>query len=184
MGAADELQLVQVTTTSGITGRRRQALIDCWVAVTNTGGAVGFPFPPVSIDDVTPVADALISGLHPERTRLLLALEGEALAGWVALICNPNPFVAHWASVQRLQTHPSYRGRGIGAALMRRLHQVARDELGLEQLHLEARGGMGLEVFYARLGWREIGRWPKALRVAPGDDRDEVLMLFELHRNA
>jgi GNAT superfamily N-acetyltransferase len=180
MGAMDELQLVQVTTASGMTAGLREALVDCWVAVTNTGGAVGFPFPPVNVGDVAPVADALIGALHPDRTRLLLALDGEALAGWVALICNPSPFVAHWASVQRLQTHPSYRGRGIGAALMRRLHQIARDELDLEQLHLEARGGMGLEVFYARLGWREIGRWPRALRVAPGDDRDEVLMLFEL----
>jgi hypothetical protein len=50
--------------------------------------------------------------------------------------------------------------------------------MGLEQLHLAARGGMGLERFYARLGWREIGRWPGALRLAPGDDRDEILMVL------
>jgi hypothetical protein len=37
---------------------------------------------------------------------------------------------------------------------------------------------MGLEDFYARLGWREIGRWPAALRLSDGDDRDEVLMLL------
>lgn len=56
--------------------------------------------------------------------------------------------------------------------------QVARQEMGLEQLRLAARGGMGLERFYARLGWREIGRWPNALRPAPDDDRDEILMLL------
>ena len=56
--------------------------------------------------------------------------------------------------------------------------EIARQEMGLEQLHLAARGGMGLERFYARLGWREIGRWPGALRLAPGDDRDEVLMIL------
>jgi hypothetical protein len=49
--------------------------------------------------------------------------------------------------------------------------QVARDEMGLEQLRLAVRGGCGLEPFYARLGWKEIGRWPGALRLAPGDDR-------------
>jgi GNAT superfamily N-acetyltransferase len=75
-------------------------------------------------------------------------------------------------------THPAHRGRGIGSALMRRLQEIARDEMGLEQLHLEARGG-GLEAFYSRLGWREIGRWPRALRLAPGDDRDEILMVLE-----
>jgi hypothetical protein len=37
---------------------------------------------------------------------------------------------------------------------------------------------MGLEHFYARLGWREIGRCPATLRLAPGDDRDEILMVL------
>ncbi|WP_404816412.1 hypothetical protein [Streptomyces thermolineatus] len=30
-----------------------------------------------------------------------------------------------------------------------------------------ARGGVGPEDFYGRLGWRETGRWPGALRTAP-----------------
>ena len=51
--------------------------------------------------------------------------------------------------------------------------------MGLEQLHLAARGGTGLEAFYARLGWREIGRWPNALRLAADDTRDEVLMVLD-----
>jgi hypothetical protein len=37
--------------------------------------------------------------------------------------------------------------------------------------------GEGLEDFYRRLGWQEIGRWPGALRFDHGD-RDEVLMLL------
>jgi hypothetical protein len=56
----------------------------------------------------------------------------------------------------------------VGSALMTSARQMARQEIGLEQLHLAARGGMGLERFYAKLGWREIGRWPGALRLAPG----------------
>jgi hypothetical protein len=50
--------------------------------------------------------------------------------------------------------------------------------MGLEQLHLAARGGTGLEDFYARLGWREVGRWPGKLRLAPDDTRDEILMIL------
>ncbi|WP_411089360.1 GNAT family N-acetyltransferase [Streptomyces sp. 061-3] len=73
---------------------------------------------------------------------------------------------------------PRLRGRGIGSALVHELRKIARDELGLEQLHLAARGGEGLEDFYGRLGWREIGRWPAALRLAPDDTRDEVLMIL------
>jgi GNAT superfamily N-acetyltransferase len=76
------------------------------------------------------------------------------------------------------QTLPAFRGQGVGSALVTSARQIARQEIGLEHLHLAARGGMGLERFYAKLGWREIGRWPGALRLAAGDNRDEVLMIL------
>ncbi len=75
-----------------------------------------------------------------------------------------------------MQTHPKVQGQGYGTALVQEARRVAREEMGLEQLRLAARAGVGLEDFYGRLGWREIGRWPGALRLAPGDDRDEILM--------
>lgn len=61
---------------------------------------------------------------------------------------------------------------------MNEVRRIAREEMGLEQLHLAARSGVGLETFYGRLGWKEIGRWPGALRLADGEDRDEILMLL------
>ncbi|MFF3056419.1 GNAT family N-acetyltransferase [Streptomyces sp. NPDC057909] len=153
-------------------------MIDCWVTVTNTGGAAGFPFPPVSEDHVTPVADKLLGRLDPQQSRLLVARANGLLAGWVILNRDPYRLVGHWGTVHHLQTRPAFRGRGIGSALVRELRKIARDELGLEQLHLAARGGEGLEDFYGRLGWREIGRWPGALRLTPDDTRDEVLMIL------
>jgi GNAT superfamily N-acetyltransferase len=156
----------------------RQDIIDCWITVSNVGGAAGFPFPPVDASIVAPVADDLITGLSPETSRLIVAHAGTALAGWVHLHRHPDPPVVHWGTISHLQTLPAFRGRGVGSALMVSARQIARQEMGLEQLHLAARGGMGLERFYARLGWREIGRWPGALRLAPGDDRDEVLMIL------
>jgi GNAT superfamily N-acetyltransferase len=155
----------------------RQELIDCWITVSNAGGAVGFPFLPVDSAIVSPAADELIAKLSLDR-RLLVAVVGDALAGWVHLWRDPNPVIAHWGVISHLQTLPALRGQGFGGALMAYARKVARQEMGLEQLHLAARGGMGLEHFYARLGWREIGRWPAALRLAPGDDRDEILMVL------
>lgn len=155
----------------------RQELIDCWITVSNAGGAVGFPFLPVDTAVVSPVADELIARLSPDR-RLLIAVGGGVLAAWVHVHRDPKPVIAHWGWVSRLQTLPAFRGQGIGAALMTHARQVARQEMGLEQLHLAVRGGTGLEHFYARLGWRETGRWPGALRLAPGDDRDEILMVL------
>jgi GNAT superfamily N-acetyltransferase len=91
---------------------------------------------------------------------------------------DQNPLIAHWGSISRLQTLPAFRDQGIGGALLAHARQVARREMGLEQLHLAVQGGTGLERFYARLGWRETGRWPGALRLASGDDRDEILTVL------
>jgi GNAT superfamily N-acetyltransferase len=178
MTTHDDLDIIQLTDPGDADPAIREELTDCWIAVTNVGGAAGFPFPPVNAGHVAPAVDALAARLDPRRTRILLARVNGALAGWVVLNRNPAPVVAHWGTVNHLQTQPAYRGQGIGSALMHRLRQVARDEMGLEQLHLEARSGMGLEDFYTRLGWKEIGRWPAALRLAPEDYRDEILMVL------
>ena len=138
----------------------------------------GFPFLPVDISPVAPVADRLFAGLSPECSRLLIGRTGDTLAGWVHIQRNPSPLVAHWGTISHLQSLPSSRGQGIGSALMVHVRQVARSQMGLEQLRLAVRGGTGLEHFYARLGWTVAGRWPGALRHAPGDDRDEILMIL------
>jgi GNAT superfamily N-acetyltransferase len=178
MTTRDDLDIIQLTEPGDADPAIREELTECWIAVTNAGGAAGFPFPPVNAGHVAPAVDALAARLDPERTRILLARANGALAGWVVINRNLRPLVAHWGTVNHLQTQPVYRGRGIGSALMHGLRQVARDEMGLEQLHLEARSGMGLEDFYTRLGWKEIGRWPGALRLSPGDSRDEILMVL------
>jgi ribosomal protein S11 len=56
---------------------------------------------------------------------------------------------------------------------------VAR-KLGLEALQVTVRGGTGREAFYQRLGYREVGRLPGALRVDAGDDRDEIVLWLPL----
>jgi GNAT superfamily N-acetyltransferase len=168
----------QITSPEQVTAGLRRELIDCWIEVSNAGGAVGFPFLPVDITHVAPVADELFVGLSPESSRLLVARTGDILVGWVHIQRKPSPLIGHWGAIGHLQSLPSSRGQGIGSALMVRARQIARSEMGLEQLRLAVRGGTGLEHFYARLGWTVIGRWPGALRLAPGDDRDEILMLL------
>jgi GNAT superfamily N-acetyltransferase len=178
MTTRHDLDIIQLTHPGDADPAVRQELIACWIAVTNAGGAAGFPFPPVNDSHVAPAVDALAARLDPQRSRIMLARISGALAGWVALSRDPSPLIAHWGTVSHLQTQLAYRNLGIGSALMHRLREVARDEMGLEQIHLAARGGMGLEDFYARLGWRVTGRWPGKLRLAPDDTRDEILMIL------
>ncbi|MEU7703119.1 GNAT family N-acetyltransferase [Streptomyces sp. NPDC039028] len=173
------LALQQFTAPEDVSPELGRALRDCWVEVTNAGGAAGFPFPPVDAGVVGPAVDSLVAGLAPATSRLLVASVDGGLAGWLAVRRDDVRLVAHWGTLHHVQTRTGLRGRGIGAALVRRAREVARDEMGLEQLRLAARGGAGLETFYGRLGWREVGRWPGALRLGPGDDRDEVLMVLD-----
>jgi GNAT superfamily N-acetyltransferase len=160
----------------------RKALLTCWTDVTNAGGAVGF-VPPVTEDVVAPALDALLERVAQGRERLVvLRVDGE-LAGWAVLSLSLSPLRRHWATVLRVQVHPDRQGRGLGRVLLGGVHDVARDS-GLEMLHLTVRGGYGLERFYEGLGYREFGRMPGAIRLAPGDDREEVHLVVRLDGEA
>ncbi|MGY1796713.1 GNAT family N-acetyltransferase [Geodermatophilus sp. SYSU D00525] len=156
----------------------REALLACWTDVSNAGGAVGF-VPPVGRDDVAPVLDALLERVAQGRERVVVLRADGELAGWAVLSLSVSPLRRHWATVLRVQVHPDRQGQGLGRALMTGVHDAARD-LGLEMLHLTVRGGYGLEGFYQGLGYREFGRMPGAIRVAAGDDREEVHLYVEL----
>ena len=161
--------------------RTQDQLVACWREVTNAGGAVGFPFPPVDAEHVRPALEAMLEGLAPTGDRLLLAsVDHGRLAGWLLLSLNAAAVTRHWAHVSRVQTTLQHRGRGVGRALMEEVARSAYEDLGLDQLHLELRAGPDLEGFYGRLGWEQVGRWPAALRLSEDDHRDEVLMLLSL----
>lgn len=155
-------------------------LAECWRDVVNAGGAVGFgAHRPVDDGAVGSAVRAVLAGLDPERSRLLVARRDGVLTGWALLGHDPYPVVAHWGQVTKVQTAVAARGTGVGRALMEEVAGRARD-LGWESLRLTARSGAGLEAFYERFGWQVVGRWPRALRFPPDDVRDEVLMLLEL----
>ena len=153
-------------------------LLACWTDVSNAGGAVGF-VPPVTRDDVAPVLGRLLEGVRSGRDVLAVLTVDGVTAGWATLVGFSSPLRKHWATVLRVQVHPSRQGQGLGRALMEGVHDIARSR-GLEFLHLGARGGTGVDDFYRGLGYTEVGRVPGAIRVAPGDDREEILLVHRL----
>lgn len=158
----------------------REALTVCWRDVTNAGGAVGFA-QQLPVDDgvVRPEVDAFVESLG--RTRLLVARQDDKVAGWLLLTTNEAPVFAHWGLVTRVQTAPFARSSGLGRTLLTEVARCARDDLKLSALHLDVRGGAGLEPFYERLGWQVTGRYPEAVDLGHGDRRDMVLMYLPLH---
>lgn len=159
----------------------RADLLDCWIEVSDAGGAVGFPSPPVDPAEVERALGAVLASLGT-TTYLVTTSDDEGLAGWVGLVLNDGTLTGHWGTVVRLQSRPRCRGRGVGTALLQRTCALA-GELGLQQLHLMVRAGTGTDRFYLRQGWREVGRYPRALQVEPGRYRDQILMLLDLAPN-
>jgi GNAT superfamily N-acetyltransferase len=176
----DGLRLHWITRPDKVTSKRLSQIARCWRDVSNDGGAVGFPFPPVEIDEVTEATKEMVASLGPLHRRLLIAMMDNDLAGWLMVSGNDAPQTSHWAVVRRVQTNLAFRGLGIGRALMKEASRSAAQDLGLDSLHIEVRGGEGLEDFYQSLGWIEIGRWPASLRFGIDDYRDSVLMALSL----
>jgi GNAT superfamily N-acetyltransferase len=156
----------------------REQIVLLWRDVTNAGGAVGF-VAPVTADDVRPTARAAFAAVDAGQDRLLAGYAGDRLAGLMFITDQRFGLKAHWRTLKRVMVHPDFQGRGYGAALMREAERVAR-EAGWTALHATVRGGLGLERFYLGLGYKEVGRLPGALRVAPDDDRDEILFWLSL----
>lgn len=156
----------------------REQLLELWVRVTDAGGAVGFvaPADPAAVARLLDASLARVSS--GENLLGVLRRDGTAL-GMGFLVTGGSPLRAHWRTVLRLMVDPELQGTGAGRILLEGLHGLAGD-LGLDHLRLTVRGGLGIEGFYARFGYTIIGRHPGAIRVAPGDDRDEIIMVRRL----
>lgn len=153
----------------------REQVLDLWSRVTDAGGAVGF----VAGAPREAIAAALAE--HEEQMAAGDAFAGAlrahdgAVLGWGWWVRASNPLLHHGRWLYRLMVDPAHQGRGLGLVLMAGLHRLARED-GAELLQLGVRSGSGASRFYARLGYVEVGRIPGAIRVAPGDDRDDVTM--------
>lgn len=155
-----------------------ERVVALWTDVTNAGGAVGF-VAPVTRDDVRPTARRAIEGVESGYDHLLAGFDGAGLVALLFVVDNRFALKAHWRVLKRVMVAPGRQGSGYGGALMREAAAAAR-HLGVEALAVTVRGGGGTEGFYAGLGYREVGRLPGALRVAPDDDRDEIIMWLPL----
>lgn len=97
------------------------------------------------------------------------------------LAYNQHRLMKHHLWLYTVMVHPEHQGKGYGRALMSAAAEVARTFEGIEALRLTCRGGTGADAFYAACDYKEVGRVPGAIRVAPGDDRDDVHMMLPLN---
>jgi len=72
-----------------------------------------------------------------------------------------------------LAVDPAKRGHGVGARLLQRVLQGAR-ERGVRRLFLEMRDGNGAETLYRRYGFSPVGRRRHYYRRGSGAPRDAI----------
>ncbi|MGW7051938.1 N-acetyltransferase family protein [Streptomyces sp. NPDC054887] len=159
----------------------RDGVLGLWADVSNAGGAVGF-VPPVTHEDVRPEWLRHLAAMEDGRTRLLVGYDEEGAVGATAFIThNTHRLMRHWVWLYTVMVHPAHQGKGYGRDLMAAAESAVRGFEGIDAIRLTCRGGTGVDRFYASCGYKEVGRVPGAIRVAPGDDRDDIVMLLELH---
>lgn len=152
-----------------------------WADVTNAGGAVGF-VPPVTAEDIRPQWREHLTAMAQGRMRLLAGYDEEgAVAATAFLAYNTHRLMTHWIWTYTVMVHPKHQGKGYGRELMAAVADAARGFEGVEAIRLTCRGGTGADRFYASCGYKEVGQVPGRIRVAEGDDRDDVIMLLPLY---
>ena len=173
-----QLTFHPVSPTGASGPKLRADLLATWVAVTDAGGPVGFTSP-APVADIAALLDEALARVGTGQDALGVLRHGEQVVGMGFLVNRGSPLTRHWRTVLRVMVHPDHQGGGAGSTLMNGLHEMGRS-LGLEQLQLTIRDGYQLESFYQRHGYRVVGRHPGAVRVGPGDDRDEIMLVADL----
>ncbi|WP_459751804.1 N-acetyltransferase family protein [Streptomyces sennicomposti] len=158
----------------------RDGILDLWTDVTDAGGAVGF-VAPAPREEIRAELVKHFVAMAEGRVRLLVGHDEEGrVAATAFLTFNTHRLMTHWLWLYTVMVHPRHQGKGYGRDLLAAAADAARGLDGIEAIRLTCRGGLGLERFYESCGYKEVGRVPGAIRVAPGDDRDDVFMLLPL----
>lgn len=76
-----------------------------------------------------------------------------------------------------LAVHPGWQGKGVGRELLGRLITWARAAPAVEKIELNVRSSNAqAQALYRKLGFTEIGRWSRRVRIAEGCYVDDVAM--------
>ena len=122
------------------------------------GASVGF-LAPLDRDLAAAYWGERLAEVAGGRRVVLVARAGGRIVGAVQLSLAADQNSRHRAGVQRLLVLRSHRGRGIGTAPIRAVHEEAAAR-GRTLLVLNTRAGGPPEGLYARLGYTRAGAIP------------------------
>ncbi len=156
------------------------ALVTLWHAVVQAGGGLGL-VPPVTRSEVAAKATPMLAAVRAGTLLAVAITDNSTLiaAGFLQQKTGPE---SHVGKLTKIMVDPRLQRIGNGSILMTALLDLCR-ERGIELVHLGVQDGEGLQGFYGRFGFVECGRLPGAIRVALGEDRDDVILCARLDGN-
>lgn len=106
----------------------------------------------------------------------LVAEAGGELVGHGMLDPLPLAAVRHVVHLT-LAVHPGWQGQGVGRELLGRLIAWARVAAAVEKIELNVRSSNArAQALYLALGFTEVGRWRRRVKIGPGQYLDDVAM--------
>jgi ribosomal protein S18 acetylase RimI-like enzyme len=130
-----------------------EVLADC----VNGGASVNFMLPYETADAV-PFFRKVVAAMQRGEIVLLAAKLGGRIVGTVQLGLDTPPNQPHRGEVKKLLVHRAARNRGVGAALMQRIEDIAKQR-GRTLLVLDTASDSA-ERLYERGGWQRLGTIP------------------------
>jgi ribosomal protein S18 acetylase RimI-like enzyme len=111
-----------------------------------------------------------------DNGRFLVAESDGAIVGHGML--DPLPYLAVRHVVHlTLAVHPGWQEQGVGRALLARLIEWAERAPAVEKIELNVRAtNAAAQALYRKLGFSEIGRWRRRVKIAPERYVDDVAM--------
>ena len=130
----------------------------------------GFP-----LNDLREIEDAArIWMSYAKHKAVLTALWDGVPCGIANLYLQPYQKMAH-QSLFAIIVDEKYRGKGIGAKLLRELMELAKERFKLEYIHLEVYQGNPAINLYRRLGFEQYGIHRRFMK-DKGRYLDKILM--------
>jgi RimJ/RimL family protein N-acetyltransferase len=113
---------------------------------------------------------------HADNGHFLVAETAGQIVGHGMLDPLPLAAVRHVVHLT-LVAHPGWQGMGVGQELLGSLIEWAKATPAVEKIELNVRSSnLRAQALYRKLGFTEMGRWRRRIKIGPGEYLDDVAM--------
>jgi GNAT superfamily N-acetyltransferase len=146
-----------VKRLTSVSDAQIQALVDLLIDCVEGGASVSF-MSPLSVEKATAFWRRVAAATARDERVLLVAEDESGIVGTAQLILDLPENQPHRADLSKMLVHRRARCRGVGAAVLRAVEELART-LGKSLLVLDT-ASPDAERLYSRLGWVRVGAVP------------------------